>query len=252
VRDLDETDLEILQLLMGDARRPWSEIAEVVDLSAPAVADRVERLREVGLIRRFTLDVDRSKLREGVPVLVWLDLAPGARPAVRDALVGSEAVEHVFATAEGDLVFQARVPDGDVPTWLDGVLGSAPDGTGASPPGERGDDDPVTDPADDPATGRTGEGDDGATIGVDAAGPSDRSGIRAAVRDYEVTLLTAAEWTPSLGGTGFALDCAECGNTVTSEGVAARIDGTLYQFCCSSCEARFEERYERLQSGAES
>jgi DNA-binding Lrp family transcriptional regulator/YHS domain-containing protein len=214
MRDLDETDLEILQLLMGDARRPWSEIADVVDLSAPAVADRVERLREVGLIRRFTLDVDRSKLREGVPVLVHLDLVSGSIGEVREVLVDAEAVEHVFATAEGDLVFQARVPDGDVPTWLTRTFEAAT---------------------------------------VDATGARDASAtlLDASVRDYEVTLLTDAEWTPSLGGTGFALDCAECGNTVTSEGVASRIGGTLYQFCCSSCEARFEEQYERLQAGVE-
>lgn len=57
------------------------------------------------------------------------------------------------------------------------------------------------------------------------------------VADYEVTLLTGVEWTPSIGGTEFALTCAECGNTVTSEGSAARIGDDLYQFCCPSCEA---------------
>jgi DNA-binding Lrp family transcriptional regulator len=47
MRDLDETDLEILQLLLSDARRPYSDIAETVGLSAPAVSDRVSRLREI-------------------------------------------------------------------------------------------------------------------------------------------------------------------------------------------------------------
>jgi DNA-binding Lrp family transcriptional regulator/YHS domain-containing protein len=237
MRDLDETDLEILQLLMGDARRPWSEIADVVDLSAPAVADRVERLREVGLIRRFTLDVDRSKLREGVPVLVHLDLVSGSIGEVREVLVDAEAVEHVFATAEGDLVFQARVPDGDVPTWLTRTFEAAT----------------VGDAAGEEAPESTDEAAPDEVTTVDATGARDASAtlLDASVRDYEVTLLTDAEWTPSLGGTGFALDCAECGNTVTSEGVASRIGGTLYQFCCSSCEARFEEQYERLQAGVE-
>ncbi len=39
MRDLDETDLEILQLLMSNARRPYSDIADIVSLSAPAVSD---------------------------------------------------------------------------------------------------------------------------------------------------------------------------------------------------------------------
>ena len=196
MRELDETDLEILRALMDDARRPWAEVAERVDLSPPAVSDRVDRLQELGVIRRFTLDLDRSKLRDGVPVLVTVEPAREAATDLRDTFRAAEAVEHLFTTAEGDVVCYARVPDGDVPRWLSRTV----------------DDD--------------------------------------AVDDYEVTLLTEGEWTPSVGGTGFALACAECGNTVTSEGTTARIGGEIHQFCCSSCEAQFESRYERLDAAA--
>jgi Lrp/AsnC family leucine-responsive transcriptional regulator len=189
----DEIDLEILELLMSDARRPWKEIAEIVDLSPPAVSDRVARLQEMGIIRRFTLDVDRSQLREGIPVLLTLSVAATTLEDVREALLEADAVEYVFTTAENELLCYARVVDGNVRTWLAGELD---------------------------------------TTSVD---------------DYEVTLLTDGEWTPSISGTEFALTCAECGNTVTSEGVAARIGGDLYQFCCPSCETRFEEQYDRLE-----
>ena len=199
MRDLDETDLEILQLLMSNARRPYSDIADVVGLSAPAVSDRVARLQETGIINRFTLDVDRSQLRKGIPVLLTLDLVsdgPGVA-SLRDVLLDEGAVEHVFTTAEADLVVYARVPDNDVASWLDDTL------------------------------------EDGA------------------VADLGVTLLAGADWSPDLGGTEFALSCAQCGNTVDTEGTATRIDGELYQFCCPSCESRFEERYEQLQQGAD-
>jgi len=79
MRDLDETDLEILSLLAEDARRPFSEIGgDRVGLSGPAVSDRVTRLEETGVIKRFTVDVDRTKLRAGVPVLVDVELPVGA------------------------------------------------------------------------------------------------------------------------------------------------------------------------------
>jgi Lrp/AsnC family leucine-responsive transcriptional regulator len=198
MRAPDETDLEILELLMSDARRPWSEIAEVVDLSPPAVSDRVARLQEMGVIRRFTLDIDRSQLSEGVPVLLTVAVTADGLEPVREALLDAEAAEYVFTTAENDILCYARVAAGDVPAWLSETL--------------------------------------------DVAN----------VDDYEVTLLTGVEWTPSIGGTEFALTCAECGNTVTSEGVAARIGDDLYQFCCPSCEARFEAQYERLEDGTTS
>lgn len=199
MRDLDETDLEILQLLLLDARRPYSEIADVVDLSAPAVSDRVERLQEMGVINRFTLDVDRSQLRGGISVLITLDVgADGpAAASIKDDLVDEGAVEHVFTTAEADLVLCARVPDTDVASWLADTI------------------------------------DDGA------------------IDDFAVTLLAGTDWAPELGETEFALSCAQCGNTVDSEGTATRIDGELYQFCCPSCETRFAEKYEELQEGAD-
>jgi Lrp/AsnC family leucine-responsive transcriptional regulator len=198
MRDLDETDLEILELLLSDARRPWSDIAEIVDLSPPAVSERVARLQELGIIRRFTLDVDRSQLSEGVPVLLTLTVKLDRFEAVREALLEAEAVEYVFTSAENELLCYARIGDGDVPAWLAGALD---------------------------------------TTSVD---------------DYEVMLLTGVEWTPSINGTEFALTCAECGNTVTSEGVAARIGGDLYQFCCPSCETRFKSQYEQLNEEATS
>jgi DNA-binding Lrp family transcriptional regulator len=198
MRDLDATDLEILQLLLADARRPYSDVADVVGLSPPAVSDRVARLREVGVVRRFTLDVDRSQLRAGTPVLVTVGVAADADVAsAREALLATGVVEHVFTTAAGDLVASARVPDADVAGWLAEAL-----------------DEGVLD-------------------------------------DVDVTLLSGTEWSPSLEDVAFALDCAECGNTVDSEGTATRVDGDLYQFCCESCEARFAERYEELREDAD-
>ncbi|WP_380680412.1 winged helix-turn-helix transcriptional regulator [Salinigranum sp. GCM10025319] len=127
MRDLDETDFELLRLLMDDARRPYSDLADAVDLSPPAVSDRVARLREAGVIRRFTLDLDRTQLHGGTPVLVDLavDRASADLSAVRESLLDAGAVEHVFTTAESHLVFQARVPDSDVAAWLFDVVDDA-------------------------------------------------------------------------------------------------------------------------------
>lgn len=74
------------------------------------------------------------------------------------------------------------------------------------------------------------------------------SGVDSA--DYEVTLLEETEWVPSVEGLSFALTCAECGNTVDSEGETTHIDGETHHFCCGSCLERFEERYRRMAEGA--
>ncbi|MDF9747268.1 winged helix-turn-helix transcriptional regulator [Natrinema salsiterrestre] len=125
MRDLDETDMEILRLLGDDARRPYSDIAEAVDLSGPAVSDRVERLEEAGIIERFTVDVDQSQLRAGVPVFVRASVPTGAVDDCKATVAEADAVEHVFATADGDVWFYARAQVQRVHEWLEGLLPDA-------------------------------------------------------------------------------------------------------------------------------
>jgi DNA-binding Lrp family transcriptional regulator len=99
MRDLDDTDRQILRLLLEDGRRPFSGIAEQVDLSPPAVSDRVDRLESLGVIDRFTVDLNRSVLSEGVPVLLDLRVEPNSAGEVREAVADLQWVEHVFETA---------------------------------------------------------------------------------------------------------------------------------------------------------
>lgn len=196
MNELDETDLEILRLLAADARRPYSDVADHVGLSPPAVSDRVRRLEERGVIDGFTLDVDRSQLRAGVPVLVRASCDPADGDAVRAAVAALDGVEHVFATVDGDVVFHGHPPVERVGPWLRRGLADVP------------------------------------------------------VTNYEVELIEDVEWVVDVGATDFALSCAECGNTVTSEGVEATVGDERRQFCCPSCRERFESQYEELAEGA--
>jgi len=195
MRDLDDTDRTIIRLLLENARRPYSDIADHVGLSPPAVADRIDRLEGLGVIEGFTLDLDSSMLREGVEVLVDLAVDPGRTGAVADSLRELDAVEHQYVTADARVVVHATLgPDG-----VDGLL-----------------------------------------EGVE----TDH------LREIDVSLLSDASSSPRIGEASLAIDCDECGNAVTSEGEAAVIDGTQYHFCCGSCLANFEARFERLQEGA--
>ncbi|WP_276256146.1 AsnC family transcriptional regulator [Halomontanus rarus] len=127
MRELDETDMEILRLLSENARRPFSDIAEEVGLSGPAVSDRVQRLREAGVIDRFTVDVDHSQLQAGVPVFVRASGGIDVVDDLRDRIGAADAVEYVFVTADGDILFYARAQVQNVRRWLDGLFAGAGD-----------------------------------------------------------------------------------------------------------------------------
>ena len=59
---LDELNWHILEELQKDGRLPAAEIGRRVGLSAPAVADRIQKLEEQGYIRGYRTVLDLDKL----------------------------------------------------------------------------------------------------------------------------------------------------------------------------------------------
>lgn len=59
---LDGVDSRILNVMETDARISIKELARILDMSSPSVAERVRRLESRGIIRNFTVDVNLSKL----------------------------------------------------------------------------------------------------------------------------------------------------------------------------------------------
>ena len=131
MRPLDDTDREIIRLLLEDGRRSYSDIGTAVDLSGPAVSDRIERLRERGIVQGFSADIDRSVLREGASVLAELTVSPANAGEIAEAVRDLAAVDHVYRTVDADLLIVATLENGDVSGLLDdaGLLDDVTDMT---------------------------------------------------------------------------------------------------------------------------
>ena len=95
--EVDDLDLALLTALARDARQSQRALARQVEMSPPAVADRLARLERSGAIRGYRVDVDWAAL--GYPVVVYLavtrhDIQPemdpqvGPRAAVNDDALG--------------------------------------------------------------------------------------------------------------------------------------------------------------------
>jgi DNA-binding Lrp family transcriptional regulator len=123
MHELDDTDREIIRLLVEDARRPYNEIANQVGLSPPTVSDRVDRLRELGVVRRFTADLNHELLSDGLSLLVTVHARPGRVSEVQTALESFDGVEYVFVTADASVVAKATLPERDVETLLADAIG---------------------------------------------------------------------------------------------------------------------------------
>jgi DNA-binding Lrp family transcriptional regulator len=74
--ELDIIDKKLLQELAANSRAPASSLAQVVGLTRQAVSDRMERLRNLGVIQRFTVSVDSEHLGLKVRAFVAVTLLP--------------------------------------------------------------------------------------------------------------------------------------------------------------------------------
>jgi Lrp/AsnC family transcriptional regulator, leucine-responsive regulatory protein len=74
---LDELNLRLLEELQADGRIGMAELGRRIGMSAPAVAERVQRLERAGVIAGYHADVDPGKLGFPVAAIVRIRPAPG-------------------------------------------------------------------------------------------------------------------------------------------------------------------------------
>ncbi|HPF86664.1 MAG TPA: Lrp/AsnC family transcriptional regulator [Candidatus Limiplasma sp.] len=67
---MDIIDAAILDALKENARASASQISKQVNLSVPAVAERIRKLESAGIIRGYTVRLDREKT--GKPLLAFM------------------------------------------------------------------------------------------------------------------------------------------------------------------------------------
>jgi Lrp/AsnC family transcriptional regulator, leucine-responsive regulatory protein len=112
VERVDETDRALLIELQADARLSLAELGRRVGLSSPAVAERVRRLTEDGVIRGFRADVDPRAVGYALSAIVRVRPAPRQIAKVADlARATPEVVECHRITGEDCFFVKVHVRD---------------------------------------------------------------------------------------------------------------------------------------------
>jgi Lrp/AsnC family leucine-responsive transcriptional regulator len=109
---LDTTNISLLRELEADARLSLAELGRRVGLSSPAVADRLERLEDAGVIRGYTAEVDPRAL--GYELAVVLRIRPAPRELKKVAELAQrtpEVVECHRITGDDCYLMKAYVRD---------------------------------------------------------------------------------------------------------------------------------------------
>jgi Lrp/AsnC family leucine-responsive transcriptional regulator len=112
---LDDKDQKILALVQRDAKLPQAEIARRVGLSTAAVNERLRKLENAGVIRRYVAVVDPRSLGMSITAFVEVFIEHPRHEAVFiDRLLElDEVLEVHHVTGEFSLLLKVRVRDMD-------------------------------------------------------------------------------------------------------------------------------------------
>ncbi len=105
---MDGQDHKIIEALREDSRAPIRKISKRMRVSESAVRKRVKRLEREGVIERYTVVVDPSKLGYNAMAVIGLDVAPEKHHEVVGKLTKIEEVRRL-ATVAGEHTITGEV-----------------------------------------------------------------------------------------------------------------------------------------------
>ncbi|GAA6207643.1 Lrp/AsnC family transcriptional regulator [Cognatishimia sp. WU-CL00825] len=112
-KPLDAMDRKILGVLSKDATGSYAELAKHVGLSAPAVHERVKRMRAAGAIKRTVAQLDGTVV--GKPFLAFIHVETSGWGKTKDLVELAEfpEVEEIHAvTGDAGVILKVRMQSG--------------------------------------------------------------------------------------------------------------------------------------------
>ncbi|WP_431040897.1 Lrp/AsnC family transcriptional regulator [Streptomyces sp. P1-3] len=136
-RRLDDTDRALLRALSADGRRTLRALAKDVELSEPAVRERMQRLERDGVITGYQATVAPERVDAATAAFIALRFGPGeeARATVDEALRREPCVLEAHQVAGDDCyLIKVRVAStGELADVLDRIRAIPPvQGTGTT------------------------------------------------------------------------------------------------------------------------
>jgi len=126
---LDDVDLKIVRLLIQDSMAPMSTIAGYLNLHPSTVSYRVRKLKESGVIKKFTISVDWRKLGKEVEAALLINCSPKHIARVAMALTAMEEVIELHTlTGLSDILAMVTLTDlGEYKDFIERRLGVIPE-----------------------------------------------------------------------------------------------------------------------------
>lgn len=128
---LDETDIAILRELQSDSRLSVRQLAARVHRSPTPVYERLRRLEESGILRSYTIDIDREQAGGGLTVFCNVSLKHINSEIHESFAAAVRAMPQVSEchniSGDYDYMLKVEVPDmKSYRSFVTDILGSLP------------------------------------------------------------------------------------------------------------------------------
>ena len=107
---LDDLDWKILKALQNDARQTYSEIGHRIGLAHSTIYDRIKRMEEQGVIKKYTTIVDLQRIGiKKITAIVTVFTDPKEIENVAKKMSEFTQVTEVFTSLSEELLVIAKV-----------------------------------------------------------------------------------------------------------------------------------------------
>jgi len=107
---LDSTDIKILELLQEDARQTYTDIGRRLGIAHSTVYDRIRRMEQYGIIKKYTALVDVEKVgAKTITAIMTIYTDPKESESVAEKLCRIPQVLEVYTSLSEELQIIAKV-----------------------------------------------------------------------------------------------------------------------------------------------
>jgi len=109
---IDHLNTEILRFLQENARASFTEIGKKVGLTSPAVAERVKKMEDLGIIEKYTVKLSYSQIGYQLRALVAMRAFVGKlRPLLDKVDTFNEVINCYRITGNENIIMEVVIQD---------------------------------------------------------------------------------------------------------------------------------------------
>lgn len=105
---MDLTDRKIIETLKKDSKVSLSYISDSVNLSTPSVRERINKMKDIGIIKKYTIDVDYKILGYDIDVIIDIVIKNNLYKDFKTFIATQDNVEFCYRIS-GDSFFIFKV-----------------------------------------------------------------------------------------------------------------------------------------------